>query len=160
MTTVQTQVKAKDVMTPEPICVEPATDVRQLTRIFAENEFTGAPVLGNDGTVIGVVSVTDVVRRISEGTLNISPAFLFDIVAEQESGDLEGVEYDTEQVITVEDIMTEGPETVTPDTPIAEVARLMHEGRVHRVVVVDGGGFPRGIITSLDLIGALAKCTE
>jgi CBS domain-containing protein len=43
---------------------------------------------------------------------------------------------------------------VAPNDPLPKVARLMFENRIHRVVVVDAEGFPIGIITSLDLLGA------
>jgi CBS domain-containing membrane protein len=43
--------------------------------------------------------------------------------------------------------------TVSPDTPLAEVARILHEERIHRVPVMDGARLV-GIITSLDLLAS------
>lgn len=157
MTIATTSLKAKDVMTPEPVCVEPATDVRRVLQIFAANDISGAPVLGSDSTVAGVVSMSDIVRLLVDGTSDVLPAYLFDSIREQESGDAEGFEAEPALTTTVEEIMSHSAETVIEDTQIADVASLMHESRIHRVVVTDEADFPRGIITSLDLVGVMAN---
>jgi CBS domain-containing protein len=41
----------------------------------------------------------------------------------------------------------------TPDTPLAQALAQMHERRVGSVVVVDGQGTPRGILTRHDVLG-------
>lgn len=145
---------AKDIMVPEPVCVEPSTTVRELARVFEENEISGAPVVDRQGRVIGIVSKTDLIRRCSEGTLEVPPAYLFEVLAEQGAEDDEVV---PEQLVCVEDFMTSDPVTVAPDTPAGEIARLMSEGRIHRVVVVDESRFPVGIVTSLDMVGAFPR---
>ncbi len=148
---------AKDIMTPEPVCIDPGTDMREVARLFATEGVSGAPVLDSNGAVAGIVSMSDIIRQLVDGTPDVLPAYLFDAMREQSSGEREGIEAEPEVVVPVEDFMTEGAATVSPDTPIAEVAKIMHRDRIHRVVVVDGGNFPLGIITSLDLVGAMAK---
>ena len=39
---------------------------------------------------------------------------------------------------TVSDIMTRKPKSVSPDTKITEIQRMMHEYKIHTVLVVDG----------------------
>lgn len=150
MTAIGIDLKAKDVMVPEPVCVEPTTNIRELARVFEENEISGAPVVDKDGRVIGVVSKTDLIRRCSEGTEDVPPAYLFEAICEQGGDDEEVI---PEPLVCVEDFMTSDPVTATPETPVGVIARLMFEGRIHRVIVVDGGQFPVGIVTSLDLLG-------
>jgi CBS domain-containing protein len=147
--------RAQDVMVPEPVCVEPSTTIRQLARVFEENEISGAPVVDQEGRVIGVVSKTDLIRRCSEGTADIPPAYLFEVVCEQD-GDDDG-DVIPEPLVCVDDFMTPDPVTVTPGAPLRRIARLMFEGRIHRVVVVDEEKFPVGIITSLDMLGAFLR---
>lgn len=151
MSAVRTELKAKDIMVSEPVCVDPSTTIVELVRIFEENEISGAPVTDNMGRVIGVVSKTDLIRRCSEGTLDVPPAYLFEMLSEQSGEDQE---LNVEADVSVQDFMTEDPVTVGPDTPIAAIAREMAEAHIHRVIVVDDGQFPIGIITSLDLLGA------
>jgi len=52
--------------------------------------------------------------------------------------------------------MTTDVVTATPQTGIAELARWMRDARIHRVVVVDDRGRPVGIVTSMDVLAAVA----
>jgi CBS domain-containing protein len=58
-----------------------------------------------------------------------------------------------EERVRASDIMTENPETVTPDTPIAEVARRMRDLDVGIIPVVEDEGSRRlrGVITDRDI---------
>ena len=154
MATVQTDLKAQDIMTSEPVCVDPAMTLRDLAQLFAEHEISGAPVIDAEGRVIGVVSMTDLLRRCIEGTLDIPPAYLFDTLSEQSDED-EGLQ--AESQVHVEDFMTDEPVTVTATTRAGEIARIMSEGRIHRVIVVDDERMAVGIVTSLDLLAAFGR---
>ncbi len=54
--------------------------------------------------------------------------------------------------LRVRDIMTPDPVTVTPDTLVTDVARIMMDNGIGSVIVVDKDGNPVGIITEQDLI--------
>jgi acetoin utilization protein AcuB len=60
---------------------------------------------------------------------------------------------------TVEKAMTRDPYTVTPDTPVVEVARRMAACRHGSVVVLDGD-VVAGIFTTVDALLALAFVIE
>jgi len=49
--------------------------------------------------------------------------------------------------------MTKTPVTVTPETPLAEVARIMNEKKFNGLPVIDADGVIVGIVTEYDLIG-------
>ena len=152
MAVLKAELKACDVMTPEPVCVDPSTSIRTLARVFEENEISGVPVVDASGRVIGVVSKTDLIRRCSEGTTDSPPAYLFEVLCEQESAD--GMsDLPPEAVFCVEDFMSEDPLMVSPEMSAASIARELHERRLHRVIVVDGERRPVGVVTSLDLLG-------
>jgi CBS domain-containing protein len=157
MTASKKVLKAGDIMIKEPVTVQPSTTIHELARIFEENGISGAPVVDAVGRVVGVVSKSDMLRRTMDGSIVMPQSLLLDTAAGMPA-ELEGVgsEVVTDQIATVEDFMTEDPTTATKETPVTSVARMMTEGRIHRVIVVDGGGFPIGIITSLDLLSAFA----
>ena len=148
MSSLKAELKAKDIMTPEPVCVEPTTTVRQLARVFEDNEIAGAPVVDQEGRVVAVVSQTDLIRQYIESGRGFPEADSLSQVGEQDTDD----EIFTEPLLWVEDIMPSHPVTVTPQTPAHYVANLMVERRIHRIVVVDHDKFPVGIITSLDVL--------
>lgn len=49
---------------------------------------------------------------------------------------------------TVSDIMTRHPKTVTPDTKITEIQRIMHQFKIHTVLVTDEEDHLLGIVDS------------
>lgn len=53
---------------------------------------------------------------------------------------------------TAKDIMTENPVTVTPETELAEAAKLMVEHHFNGLPVIDGSGALVGVICQSDLI--------
>jgi len=59
--------------------------------------------------------------------------------------------------MTVREIMSQPVVTVTEDTPVPEIARIMQERDIGAVVVVDGAGRLRGIVTESDFTG-IERC--
>ena len=51
--------------------------------------------------------------------------------------------------------MTKPAVTVTPDETLQRVCELMHNRRIHRVVVAEGKQI-KGIITTMDILRAIA----
>lgn len=144
---------AKDLMTREPLCFDLSMTIRDVARVFEENEISGAPVVDSGGRLVGVVSRSDLVRRYSDGDINRDPALLIELFG---GDDHEGSDALPSQLITVDDFMTPDPITARPNTPVAEVAHRMVDARVHRIIIVDAENIPVGIITSLDLVKALS----
>src|SRR5437764_983095 len=57
--------------------------------------------------------------------------------------------------LTVDQVMTHNPFTVTPDTPIQKAARIMLDRKVGGLPVVDDKGKPVGILTESDVFRML-----
>jgi CBS domain-containing protein len=108
------------------VTVTPGTTVRQLLTVLAEHRI-GAVVVSHDGTSVdGIVSERDIVRALAQ----------------------RGVAVLSEQVTA---IYTANVHTVTPETPLEEVARMMTERRIrHAPVTVDGD--LRGIVSIGDVV--------
>ncbi len=62
--------------------------------------------------------------------------------------------------MNIRDIMTSPVITVTPETPVQEVARLMRSQQISGVPVVDANGRLAGVITELHLIERNAPLKE
>ena len=56
-------------------------------------------------------------------------------------------------MLTANDVMTTEVITVSPETPVPDVARLLHERGISGVPVVDTDGTVIGIVSEGDLIG-------
>src|SRR5262249_8544565 len=53
--------------------------------------------------------------------------------------------------------MTTDLVTAPPSTPVTELARIMIDAHLHRVLITDGHGRPAGIVTSTDILAAVAS---
>jgi CBS domain-containing protein len=63
-----------------------------------------------------------------------------------------------ESDVTVREFMTPDPVTASADTPIRTLTRMMIDASVHRVIVVDDAVRPVGIVSSTDVLAAVARC--
>ena len=147
---------AKDLMTSNVIAVSPDTAVRELARIFTENRISGAPVVDGTGSILGVVTESDLIfqnKKLHIPTaLAILDAFIF-------LEDPEKMEQEMKKMAgtTVADIYTKKPVTVQQDTPLEEVATLMAEKKVHTLPVLNAEKQLVGVIGKSDLIRMLAE---
>ena len=166
----------RDVMSVEPVSIGIDCSVRQLAMLLREHEFSGLPVLGADGHVVGVVSLTDLFRRHAESLLEGSPPTPLERLVEGFSRPWEPIGLEDEPVsggeaggldaeigafgepeITVEELMTPDPLVASPGDSLASVAHRMAERGVHRAIVVDPSGCAIGIVTTLDLLRAFPE---
>lgn len=149
--------RARDVMTTEVVKVPADLTVAELADVFMENEISGAPVVDEDGALVGVVSVFDVVRQ-SSGEMGVvteqgNPEFYVRGWEEQYTVEEFRKLRVQEGHLTVRDVMTPAAFTVEEDDPISDVARTLVDGHIHRVLVTRGHEVV-GIISSLDLLRA------
>ena len=61
---------------------------------------------------------------------------------------------------SVADAMNYDPVTISPGTHIGMIARMMIDAHIHRVIVVDEYERPIGVVSSTDILGALAHAEE
>lgn len=143
-----------DLMTREPESVSPDTTMRQLAHLFEEHEVSGFPVVDDAGRLVGVVSQTDLIRRCLSPIGGEAPGFFFQELAEQLG---EEAEMEPDSLIVVADIMTTEVVTAHADEPLSVIAKRMCDRHVHRVVVVNDRGSPIGIVTTMDMLRAMAR---
>jgi len=151
---------ASDVMNPEVLTVRDDMTVGELAAFLVDNEISGAPVEDDDGRLVGVVSVTDVAAVASESGDIVpdrsNPDFFArgweDSVNPEDLSSLHIEEGGT----LVRDIMTRALYTVPDDTPISEVAEMMLDSHVHRLLVTRNGEVV-GILSTSDLLGLLVE---
>ena len=150
---------ARDVMQSHVITLGPDTPLADAQRLFVEEGISGCPVVDDRGTVVGVLTSTDLLRAVDEERDTAAQETHYYREDLEFSGpdwsDLEDFQ-DRLAELRVADAMTPGTLSVDLDTPIPEVARTIRQHRVHRVLVVDGDSLA-GIISTFDLVGLLEK---
>jgi CBS domain-containing protein len=146
---------AKDVMHAEVLGVRAEMTVREAAGFLTDNQIGGAPVLDGDGRVVGVVSLTDLAENeVERPTIASRPDLERGSWEERVNAeDLRVLHVESDDVL-VREIMTPTIYTVPDDTPVAEIARTMIAGRIHRLFVTRQRRLV-GIVTPLDLLRLL-----
>jgi CBS domain-containing protein len=146
---------AQDLMTRNVLCVSSGLDLRELEKLLLDHGVTGAPVTSEDGTLLGVVSQTDLLRHHSSQDSELVLESDFYGTARIEGSHLpRGFQIVDRGNARVSDVMTPIIYSVRERTSIADAARLMREKRVHRLIV-ERGGKVVGLLSALDLVAAL-----
>ena len=142
--------KANEVMTKDVVTVRRETSVRDLALIFTERRISSVPVVDDNGDLIGIVSESDLIEQ--DKNLHIPTVVsIFDWVIYLESDKRFEKELQKMTAQTVGEIYSEEVFSVTPDTPVSEVADIMSSRRVHAVPVVEGRRVV-GVVSRIDLI--------
>jgi CBS domain-containing protein len=144
--------KAADVMTPDPICISPDASIMDAIRLMLERKFSGLPVVGARGSLVGIVTEGDLLRRTETGTQRKRPSWIEFLMG---PGRL-ATEYVQTTGRKVNDVMTLDVRTVTEDAPLDEIVHLMERHQIKRVLVVRGRKLV-GIVTRANLLHALAS---
>jgi len=142
--------KAQDVMTKDVITVRRETTVRELATLFSERRISSAPVVNDSGELLGMVSESDLVEQ--DKNLHIPTVVsIFDWVIYLESDKRFEKELQKMTGQTVGDIYSEQVFSVTPQTPVSDVADIMSREKVHAVPVIEAGRVV-GVVGRIDLI--------
>ncbi len=149
-----------DVMQTQVVTLHAYQTMTEAAQVLLEHNITGAPVVDEQGRVVGILSAVDFVRSKAQENLacstQLSPLEFRTVHDEQTSTwCLEPVESDRVQAH-----MSQPVHTIAPHAPLAEAARIMCTQHIHRLVVIDRHGFPIGVLTSLDLTAALMQAVE
>ena len=132
----------KDWMTPDPITIGPDTTLPEANHLMKECNIRRLLVV-EDCRLAGIVTLGD----IREASPSCATALSF---------------YELNYLIarlTVREIMTRDPISVSPDTSIEAAARLMLEHKFGGLPVCDGGRLV-GIITETDIFRLLVSESE
>jgi CBS-domain-containing membrane protein len=147
--------QARDIMTQAVLTVSPETLVSDLVKTLVGKNIGGVPVVDADGRLVGIVTQSDLVERAQE--LEMPPAINildFHVYLQVPSHLFRKLE--KMLGATVGDIMSPKPVTVSPDTPVPQLAALMDRQKVHTLPVLEAGKIV-GIIGKMDLVRGLAR---
>ena len=140
----------RDVMTTSVITAREDTPFKELAAVLASSRVSGFPVIDRAGTVIGVVSETDLV--IKEADQAGHPASFAGLRRSRDREKAAGV--------TAAQVMTSPPVTIGPGEPVQHAAFLMYDRAVSRLPVVDEAGHLVGIVSQVDVLGIFGRPDE
>jgi CBS domain-containing protein len=177
----------RDIMERDLLTVPPNASVASLLKTLEECRITGVPVVDEQEILVGVVTSRDVLRLAKD--LGAVPEALrwglsvaappresacLDVPVEGEffayyvtptggfvdvRDSIRELPKDVFDGYRVEDIMTRESITIHPDAPLAELAHLLRDQKIHRALVTHSGKLV-GIATTSDVLKAVAQTPD
>ena len=144
--------QAEAIMTAPVVGIEPTASISDAAGLMLSRKISGLPVIRNDGTLVGIVSEGDFLRRGELGTKQKRSRWLEFLVSPGRAAD----EYVQANGRRIDEVMTADVVTVSPGASLPEIVELMTRHHVKRIPVVDDGNVV-GIVTRSDLLRALLK---
>jgi len=146
---------AKDIMTKDVVTVKPDTSIEELSALLVSNEISGAPVVNDDGSLVGMVTENDLISRNKRLHIPTVVSFL-DAVIYLESSKKFSEDVKRLTATKVGDICAKKIVTITEDTTLTDIATIMSEKNVHLLPVVASGKVV-GIVGKRDVVKAVAQ---
>lgn len=122
-------------MTSPAVVVLDTLTVPEVRQLLRERRIRRVPVVDRSGRLVGIVTEGDISRVSHSHETDVREYNLYHRVSD----------------LPVGDIMTRDVAAVSPDTPIADLARVLYERRIGGVPVVEGERVV-GVITESDLL--------
>ena len=144
--------RTHQIMTRKVITVGIAASIVDAANIMLENHISGLPVVDEAGKLVGIVSQGDFIRRAEIGTQRKRGRWLKVLLG---PGTVAS-DFVHERGRKVGDIMTLDPCTVTEDSTLEDIVKLMERNNVKRLPVMRGDQLV-GIVTRSNLLQAVAE---
>ena len=124
--------RVRDIMTRHVVTLAADRSIESAAWRFATDGVSGAPVRDRAGNIVGMLSKTDLVDPVIHGEL----------------------------AKTIDEAMTPAVWAVGPDARAMEAVQLMIDKDIHRVLVLGGPGKIEGIVSTMDVMRAVARGAE
>src|SRR5260370_3329174 len=115
------RMRAVDIMTRTVITVGPGTTVREAARLFAHNHISGAPVVDDEGRLLGMLTEGDLLHRTEIGTQARRRSWWLELFSSTQGL---AATYIQENARLVRDFMTPEVSTVKETTPVREIGTM------------------------------------
>jgi CBS-domain-containing membrane protein len=148
---------AADLMTRDVVTVSQKLSLQAAAHCLAQARISGAPVVDDRGRCVGILSAIDFLYRASSEDPGIHPAC--------GHPSCYGVDWQSTSIeeLPAEEVaahMTRDLITATPRTGINTLARMMLDAHIHRIVILDEQQRPIGIVSSTDILAAVAHAEQ
>jgi CBS domain-containing protein len=130
------QMLVADLMTIDPVMIAMDAPLEDAAHLCHTNNVSGLPVVDSMGSLVGVISQTDLVA--------VQDSRLGRLLRAEPSG------------LRVGELMHSPAVTVPMTATLQSAARLMRDDRIHRLVVLDDRGRPVGVLSASDFVSVFA----
>lgn len=145
------ELTAADIMTREVISVSPDATLREAAELVTENRISGVPVVEADGTVIGILSESDLLDE-EKRHVKLPRTALFGLFPVPEHVLKEA--FEGGDLLKARDLMSTHVFTLPEDATAQEVVEEMLARKVNRIPITRDGKLV-GIVARSDALRAL-----
>ena len=143
----------KDVMTKQVISVSPETSIIEVQEILYKHKFDGAPVVDDNGKLIGIITEYDLLTKGSAIHLPTFQKILSQLPIFSKDRSKFEEEINVISSLKVKDIMNKEPFVLYEDASFKEVVRAFQEHhRVNPIPVINKEHKVIGIVSRFDVI--------
>ena len=140
-------VRVADVMTAEVVAIASDASFKRAVHILADRGVSGAPVLGTQGEVVGVVSEADLLDK--QAVSAARPNIVRRVLARWRPS--------PRRTETVADVMSAPAITTEPHTSVSRAAATLARHSIKRLPVVDAAGNLVGIVSRRDVLAVYLR---
>ncbi len=157
MTTLETpllQLTAEDLMSRGVLVISQHMSLRAAAHLLTQARVSGAPVVDEEGRCVGVLSAADLVHWMDRGkqATKRRGTGASCVCCDWQIDGLDDVPEDEVSRYMTTNVVATGPET-----RVGELARWMRNAHIHRIVIVDERRRPVGVVSSMDVLAAVAR---
>jgi CBS domain-containing protein len=142
---------ARDLMTTEVEVIPQEMSLQAAGRLLSQARISGAPVVDETGRCVGVLSASDFIYLAGKSRQAAPASACSCVCSDWQVADVESLPRDE-----VRQHMTADPVVATPATRIVDLAQMMLDAHIHRIIVVDRMRRPIGIVSTTDIVAAVA----
>jgi CBS domain-containing protein len=144
--------QARDLMSTNPVVVPPETPVTTVAELLAARGISAVPVVGPEGQPLGIVTEGDLIRRLADRPSGPLGWFLNLFRSPEPLAQ----QYLKAHGALAWEVMTTPLITVPEEASAEDVAQLMEQHRIRRVLVARDGRLV-GMVSRADLLRAVLR---
>jgi predicted transcriptional regulator len=148
--------KVRDLMTRHLVSIMMDDTIQEVARIFLEHGLSTVPVISSNDKCIGIISRKDLTELFLKEDEELSRLMDTDRL----SLEWFNRSTDTTNVRKVKELMTDNVSVIKADDTLPEACREMVRNRVHHLPVVDENEQVIGMLSTFDVVDAIANTVE
>ena len=148
----------EELMAREVLTARPDTPVSELARQMYQSRQSSVPVVDDDGKVVGIVTMTDLVARNANLHFPRYLKFLDSVIYLESTAEFEN-ELRKVLASTAGELMTTPVRTVRIGTDAGDAAAELFERKITALPVVDGEGRFAGLLSQYEFVKLIAQDT-
>lgn len=147
------EIKISDIMTKNVETVSPADSIKDAVNLMMDSKLSTIPVINSEYQCVGILSRSDLTEMFLQEDNELSQALDTDLIA------LKWLQQslDTSEVRQVKELMSYEVATIRSDESLMHACKEMARLQVHHLPVVDDSDTVVGIVSTFDVVAAIAK---